>query len=101
MTRRSVIAVSKSWGVPVEERPITIEELIQDYKDGKLEEVFGSGTAAVISPVGELGYKGEHFKIGDGQTGPFAQKMFDFITGIQCGAEKDTFGFIDKVTTMD
>ena len=70
------------------------------YKSGALEEVFGSGTAAVISPVGELCYKGEKMVIGGGKTGPFAQKMFDYITGLQSGTEKDTFGFLEEVAKL-
>ncbi|HIX84057.1 MAG TPA: aminotransferase class IV, partial [Candidatus Megamonas gallistercoris] len=101
ITRRTVLAVAKDWGMDVEERAISIDELVEDYKNGKLEEVFGSGTAAVISPVGVLGYKGEEMVIGDGKVGPFAQKMFDYITGLQSGLEKDVHGFIDKVATVD
>ena len=59
VTRRTVLAVAKEWGYPVSERRISIDEVQAAYKDGTLEEVFGSGTAAVISPVGVLGYKGE------------------------------------------
>lgn len=101
ITRRTVLAVAKEWGVDVEERPITVDELVEDYKNGTLEEVFGSGTAAVISPVGVLGYKGEDMVINGGKVGPFAQKMFDYITGLQSGEVKDIHGFIDKVDTVD
>ena len=101
ITRRTVLAVAKEWGMEVEERPITIDELVEDYENGKLEEVFGSGTAAVISPVGVLGYKDKVMTINDGKIGPFAQKMFNYITGLQSGEEKDIHGFIDKVTTVD
>lgn len=101
ITRRSVLAIAKDWGMDVEERKISIDELIDDYKSGALEEVFGSGTAAVISPVGVLGYEGKDYVINGGKVGPFAQKMFDYITGLQSGLEKDTHGFIDKVTTVD
>ena len=101
VTRRTVLAVARDWGMDVEERAISIDELVEDYKNGKLEEVFGSGTAAVISPVGVLGYKGEEMVIGDGKVGPFAQKMFNYITGLQSGLEKDVHGFIDKVTSVD
>ena len=69
----------KEWGMEVEERPITIDELVEDYENGKLEEVFGSGTAAVISPVGVLGYKDKVMTINDGKIGPFAQKMFKIL----------------------
>ncbi len=101
ITRRTVLAVAKEWGMDVEERTVSIDELIEDYKTGALEEVFGSGTAAVISPVGVLAYKGKEYVINNGEIGPFAQKMFDYITGLQSGLEKDVHGFIDKVATVD
>jgi branched-chain amino acid aminotransferase len=101
VTRRTVLAVSKEWGYPVEERRIAVDELISDYKDGSLEEVFGSGTAAVISPVGVLGYKGNDMVINGGKVGEFAQKMYDEIEGLHCGEVKDTYGFIEEVATVD
>ncbi|TCS79688.1 branched-chain amino acid aminotransferase [Pectinatus cerevisiiphilus] len=100
ITRRTVLQVAKEWGYPVSERRISIDEIKDAYKKGVLEEVFGSGTAAVISPVGVLGYKGEDMVINDNQIGPFAQKMFDYVTGVQCGAEKDTHNFTEFVTEV-
>lgn len=98
ITRRTVLAVAKQWGVPTSERRITIDEVHEAYKNGDLEEVFGSGTAAVISPVGELCYKGERMVINGGKTGPFAQKMYDHITGLHYGEVEDTLGFVEEVT---
>lgn len=95
ITRRTVIAVAKDWGVPTVERKISIDEVIQAYEDGTLEEVFGSGTAAVISPVGLLEYKGKEYIINGGKTGEFAQKMYDYIEGIHIGEVADKFGFIE------
>ena len=100
VTRRTVLAVAKEWGVPTSERRISIDEVIQAYKDGSLEEVFGSGTAAVISPVGVLGYKGEDMVINGGKVGPFAQKMYDHIEGIHCGGVEDTQVFIEIVAEV-
>ena len=100
MTRRTVLAVAKEWGYPVSERRISIDEVQAAYKDGTLEEVFGSGTAAVISPVGVLGYKGEDMVINDGKIGPFAQKMYEHIEGLHCGEVKDTQGFIEVVAEV-
>ena len=68
---------------------------MQAYEDGTLEEVFGSGTAAVISPVGSLIYKGKEYVINDGKIGPFAQKMYDYIEGIHMGEVEDKFGYIE------
>ena len=100
VTRRTVLAVAKEWGYPVSERRISIDEVQAAYKDGTLEEVFGSGTAAVISPVGVLGYKGEDMVINDGKIGPFAQKMYEHIEGLHCGEVKDTQGFIEVVAEI-
>jgi len=97
ITRRTVLAVAKEWGMPVSERLISIDEVKAAYDNGDLEEVFGSGTAAVISPVGVLGYKGEDMVINGGKIGAFSQKMFDHITGLQSGSVEDTQGFIEVV----
>ncbi|MBO5514659.1 MAG: aminotransferase class IV, partial [Schwartzia sp.] len=97
VTRRTVLAVAKEWGVPTEERKISIDEIIDGYKSGALEEVFGSGTAAVISPVGVLGYKGHDMVIGGGKIGPFAQKMYDYIEGLHVGEVEDKYGFVETV----
>ena len=97
ITRRTVNQVAKSWGVPVVERRISIDEIIAAHEDGRLEEVFGSGTAAVISPVGVLRYKEHDYVIGNGKIGSFAQKIYDFIEGLHVGEVEDTFGFIEVV----
>ena len=89
VTRNSVIEVCKSWGLPVEERRISVDELVEAGRTGALEECFGSGTAAVISPVSHLRYEDEVFQIGDGGIGPVSQKLYDTITGIQLGKLPD------------
>jgi len=93
ITRDSVINLCKHWGLPVEERRISVDELIEAVKAGTLEEVFGSGTAAVISPVGKLRYKDEVFTICDNKIGEVSQKIYDAITGIQLGKAEDPFGW--------
>ncbi|MBR1859725.1 MAG: aminotransferase class IV, partial [Selenomonadaceae bacterium] len=95
ITHRTVMEISKDWGVPAVERKISIDEVMQAYEDGTLEEVFGSGTAAVISPVGSLIYKGKEYVINNGKIGEFAQKMYDYIEGIHTGEVEDKFGFIE------
>ena len=94
ITRNSVIELCKSWGMDVEERKVSVDELIEAQKTGKLEEVFGSGTAAVISPVGKLRFKDDVMVIGDGNIGPVSQKLYDAITGIQNGTKDDPFGWV-------
>ena len=97
ITRNSVIQVCKSWGYEVEERKVSVDELLQAQKDGTLEECFGTGTAAVISPVGKLRYQDEVMTIQDGNTGELSLKLYDTITGIQLGRLPDTFGWRVKV----
>ncbi len=97
ITRNSVITLCKDWGLEVEERKISVDELIEAQKSGKLEECFGSGTAAVISPVGTLRYKDDVMTIGDGTTGALSQKLYDTVTGIQNGTVEDKFGWVVNV----
>ncbi len=97
ITRNSVIELCKSWGYPVEERKISVDELLEAQKNGTLEEVFGTGTAAVISPVGKLRYADDVMTIQDGQTGPLSLKLYETITGIQTGKIADSRGWRVKV----
>lgn len=98
ITRRSVIALAKEWNIPVEERRISIDELFEVYENNKLEEVFGAGTAAVISPVGLIHHNGKSLTLDQEKIGPFAKKMFEHITGIQYGKKDDTHGWIHPVS---
>ncbi|MBE6797334.1 MAG: branched-chain amino acid aminotransferase [Ruminococcaceae bacterium] len=93
ITRNSVIQVCKSWGYEVEERKISVDELVAAAKSGELEEVFGTGTAAVVSPVGKLRYVDDVMEIGGGKIGELTQKLYDTITGIQWGKTEDPFGW--------
>ena len=93
ITRDSVLTLCKEWGLPVEERLISVDEVLEAQHSGKLEEVFGTGTAAVISPVGKLRYKDDVMVIGGGEIGPVSQKIYDTITGIQLGKTEDTHGW--------
>lgn len=93
ITRDSVIQMARSWGIKVEERAISIDEVIEKAESGQLQESFGSGTAAVISPVGSLYYMGKNIEINKGQTGPLAQRLFDEITAIQYGDNEDRFNW--------
>ena len=97
VTRDSVIQLCKKMGLPVEERKISAEELIAAQKAGKLEECFGSGTAAVISPVGKLRYKDDVMMINNNEIGPVSQKLYDTITGIQWGKVEDDMGWTVEV----
>ncbi|MGI6004253.1 MAG: branched-chain amino acid aminotransferase [Christensenellales bacterium] len=93
ITRKSVIELARHMGVTVNERRLSIDEVHERHQKGELLEVFGSGTAAVISPVGEL-KKGEHVMvINDGKIGELSQKLYDTLTGIQLGSVEDPFGW--------
>jgi branched-chain amino acid aminotransferase len=100
ITRRTVLELARQWGVAATERTITIEEVYAANEKGLLEEVFGSGTAAVISPVGELSWKGQKIVINGNKTGPFAQKLFDQVTGLQYGKVEDTLGWVETVARI-
>ena len=89
VTRRSCIQLFKDWGLPLEERLISVDELFEAAANGKLEEAMCVGTAAVICPIGELTYEGKEYVINDFKTGPLAQKLYDTLTGIQWGDVKD------------
>ena len=93
ITRNSVLELCRSWGYPVEERKISANELIEAQKNGTLEECWGTGTAAVISPVGKLRYVDEVMTINGGQIGELSQKLYDTITGIQTGKLPDERGW--------
>ncbi len=97
ITRDSVLALAASWGIRVSQQEITIDDVIRAHAAGRLQEIFGSGTAAVISPVGELCYGEKVLQIGAGQVGPVAQKLFDAITAIQYGKSDDPMGWIEPL----
>jgi branched-chain amino acid aminotransferase len=97
ITRKSIIELLKHWDMPVTERRISMEEIKQAYSEGKLEEAFGTGTAAVISPIGELFWNNEKMVINDGNTGEVSQKLYDTLTGIQNGTVEDPFGWAVEV----
>ena len=97
ITRDSVLQVLKAYGYKAGERRISIDEIVDAYKNGKLEEVFGTGTAAVISPVGELCYKGEKMIINNNEIGKVSQFLYDTITGIQKGTVEDKLNFTKRI----
>ena len=97
ITRDSVIRLTKDWGLKVSEKKITIDEVLTANEKGHLQEIFGTGTAAVISPVGELNYKGRVCTINNGETGKLAQKLFDELQAIQNGHKKDPYGWVVEV----
>ena len=97
ITRDSVIKLLTKWGVKVSERRLAIDDVLAAAKDGRLSEVFASGTAAVISPIGRLTYKGENYVISEGKVGPIAQKVYDNLYGMQTGVVEDDMGWTYKI----
>ena len=97
ITRKSIMQLAADKGMTVEERPIDIAELFEAYEKGTLTEAFGTGTAAVISPVGEMCYKDRSMKLSGGKIGPVAQEMYDTLVGIQTGKLPDPYGWITPV----
>ena len=93
VTRDSVIHLLRDWGYTVEERKLALSEVIEANQSGKLDEAFGTGTAAVISPIGILNNGGDIIEINNQQIGPLAQKLYDTLTGIQWGKIEDKYGW--------
>ena len=97
VTRKSCIDLIRSWGIEVEERLITAEELFEAAENGTLEEAWGCGTAAVISPIGSMGWEDKKISINEGKIGQTAQKLYDTLYGIQSGKVEDSLGWTLKV----
>ncbi|MGG1311954.1 branched-chain amino acid aminotransferase [Cohnella laeviribosi] len=97
VTRDSVIRLLASWGVRIEERQISIDELERASLDGTLAEAFGTGTAAAVSPIGELCWQGNVWSIGNGRTGTLTARLYETLTGIQTGKAPDPFGWTVEV----
>ena len=97
VTRDSILSLMRSWGLKVSERQISIDEVMEAGADGTLSEMWGTGTAAVVSPVGELGYKDRKITINGGKTGELTQKLYDAIVAIQYGQTNDAQGWTQVV----
>jgi branched-chain amino acid aminotransferase len=93
----SIIELLKDWGISVTERKISLEELYEAYEQGKLEEAFGTGTAAVISPVGELNWGDRNMVINNREIGELSKKLYDTLTGIQTGKVEDLLNWTVEV----
>lgn len=100
VTRDCVITLLREWGYPVNERRYEFDEVVEAKKNGTLGEVFGTGTAAVISPVGEFGHKDGVFSTSDGSIGPLAKRLHSTLTSIQYGESKDPYGWTEEVTSV-
>ena len=101
VTRDSVLAICKHWGIKATERMISIDEVVEGVRSGDILEMFGTGTAAVISPVGVLSYKGKEVRVNDNKTGEFAQRLYKFLTELQHGEVEDPFGWVERIDRLD
>ena len=97
ITRKSCIEILKDWGYEVEERLLSVNELVKAAKKGKLDEAWGTGTAAVVSPIGHLFYEGKDYMVSDDKIGELTQRLYDELTGIQWGRKPDKKGWCYKV----
>ncbi|MGYP000002496379 len=97
VTRKSCVQLLKDWGYEVEERLISVDELFEAAANGTLEEAWGTGTAAVVSPIGHLFYQGKEYTVCNNEIGKVTHKLYDTITGIQCGKVADPYGWSVKV----
>lgn len=97
ITRASILEMAKREGLEVSERVVSIDELFKAHEDGKLQEVFGTGTAAVVSPVGEMVWKDKSIKINEGKMGKYTKLFYEKLTGMQLGKIEDEYGWIVKI----
>jgi branched-chain amino acid aminotransferase len=95
ITRRSILTLVREMGITVEERALSVEEIFSGVESGRLTEAFGTGTAAVISPVGQFTYRERTVTLGDGQVGAFTLTLYDTLTGIQYGRRPDPHGWVE------
>lgn len=98
VTRMSILRLAEDMGIRIEERQLSVSELMSAGENGALQEAFGTGTAAVVSPVGRLTYKDKTITVNNGQIGGLTQKLYDTLTGIQTGAVSDKHGWTVKVS---
>ncbi len=97
ITRDSVLHILKDWGMRVSERSLTIDEVVEAAEDGRLKEAFGTGTAAVISPVGQITYKEKDYVIAGGKMGELSQRLYNEIVALQYGEKPDPYGWVEKI----
>ncbi|VBB42746.1 Branched-chain-amino-acid aminotransferase 2 [uncultured Desulfatiglans sp.] len=97
VTRDSVLRIVRDWGLKVTERALAIDEVVAAAKSGRLQEAFGTGTAAVISPVGQITFKGEDHIVAGGKMGTLSQRLYDEIVGIQYGEREDRYGWLERI----
>ena len=97
ITKRSVVEIAEKWGVPVEERKVTVAEVIQAIKEGRLQDAFGAGTAATIAPIAKIGFRDEIFELPAVETRDLSEKIKNYLSDVKCGKIADEFNWCLKV----
>jgi branched-chain amino acid aminotransferase len=97
VTRDSVLQIARSWGLKVSERPLSMDEILGACSKGIMKEAFASGTAAIVSPIGQIYYKDREYPINEGKTGALTEKLYREILEIQYGEKDDPFGWRIKI----
>ncbi|HEV2675651.1 MAG TPA: branched-chain amino acid aminotransferase [Aliidongia sp.] len=97
VTRDSCLAIMRDWGLKVSERPIAIDEIIAAGNDGSLKEVWGTGTAAIVAPIGEIAFRDHRVTIGGGRIGPMTQRLYNAVRQLQYGLAPDARGWLRDV----
>ena len=97
ITRDSVIQLVKGWGMKIQERALPIDEVIDAARNGRLKEAFGTGTAAVISPVGQITYRGKDNIVAGGKMGDLSQRLYNEIIAIQYREKPDPHGWVERI----
>lgn len=97
ITRDSVIRIVREWGITVTERSLAIDEVVEAAGNGSLKEAFGTGTAAIISPVGQISYQGKDYVVAEGKMGELSQKLYDEIVALQYGQKPDPYGWVERI----
>jgi branched-chain amino acid aminotransferase len=97
ITRKSILKMAPDYGLEASERSLMIDEVVRGIQDGRISEMFAVGTAAVISPIGTIGYQGKRIQIADGQPGPVATRLYKALTDIQYGLAPDSYGWMQVV----
>ena len=97
VTRDSLLVLLREWGVRVEERPLTVQEILDRHAKGELVEMFGAGTAAVVAPIGLLGVEGREITVGDGKEGEITRRLYEAVRAIQYGIAEDRHHWLYEV----
>lgn len=97
ITRKSVLQVAHDWGMKVEERKLSVEELVNGIKDGSVQEAFGAGTAAVIAPISTIGFEGKDYELPERPADAFSRRVYEEINDIKTGKKEDSHGWVYKV----